>query len=87
LNPIGKGKGTHLEKRKKGSSPPVLECPKIMPSKLPFTHVQLIYQAINGKATLQEICDWIMTTYNYYKYMDSAWMVRELVSFPKYVAE
>jgi len=56
----------------------------------PFTNAQLIYRAIKAiysKATLQEICNWIMTTYNYFKYVDSAWMVRELLSFSKYVAE
>ena len=26
----------------------------------------------------QEICNWIMTTYNYYKYVDSKWIVCEL---------
>ena len=72
-NFIGKGKGAHLKKRKKGDEPSVLECPKIMPPKPPFTYAQLIYRAIkatDGKATLQEICNWIMTTYNYFKYVD-----------------
>lgn len=89
-NSIGKGKGAHLKKRKKGDEPSVLECPKIMPPKPPFTYAQLIYRAIkaiDGKATLQEICNWIMTTYDYYKYVDSAWMVRESLFFSKYVAE
>jgi len=90
LNSIGKGKGAHLKKRKKDNEPPVLKCPKIMPPQPPFTYAQLIHRAIkaiDGKATLQEICNWIMTTYNYYKNLDSAWMVRELLSFSKYVAE
>ena len=61
-----------------------------MPPKPPFTYAQLIYRAIkaiDSKATLQEICNWITKIYNYYKYVDSAWMVRELLSFSKYVAE
>jgi len=53
LNPVGKGKGVHLKKRKKGDEPPVLECPKIMPPKPPFTYAPI--KAIDGKATLQEI--------------------------------
>ncbi|KAJ3572635.1 hypothetical protein NP233_g2942 [Leucocoprinus birnbaumii] len=76
-NSIGKGKGANLKKRKKADEPPVLERPEVMPPKPPFTYAQLIYRAIkaiDGKATLQEICNWIMTTYDYYKYADSAWM-------------
>jgi hypothetical protein len=55
-----------------------------MPPKPPFTYAQLIYRAIktiDGKATLQEICNWIMTTYDYYKYADSAWMVCVAIFF------
>jgi hypothetical protein len=81
-NSIGKGKGANLKKRKKGNEPPVLERPEVMPPKPPFTYAQLIYRAIkaiDGKATLQEICNWIMTAYDYYKYADSAWMVRQLL--------
>ncbi|KXN87935.1 Forkhead box protein K2 [Leucoagaricus sp. SymC.cos] len=76
-NSIGKGRGVNLKKRKKGDEPLVLERPEVMPPKPPFTYAQLIYRAIkatDGKATLQEICNWIMTTYDYYKYADSAWM-------------
>ncbi|KAF5364364.1 hypothetical protein D9756_000796 [Leucocoprinus leucothites] len=76
-NSIGKGKGVNMKKRKKGDEPPVLERPEVMPPKPPFTYAQLIYRAIkaiDGKATLQEICNWIMTTYDYYKYADGAWM-------------
>ncbi|KAF9452182.1 hypothetical protein P691DRAFT_722501 [Macrolepiota fuliginosa MF-IS2] len=77
-NSIGKGKGANLKKRKKGDvDPPVLERPAVMPTKPPFTYAQLIYRAIkaiDGKATLQEICNWIVTTHDYYKYADSAWM-------------
>ena len=72
----------NTKKRKKRDidSPPVLERPKPedMPPKPPFTYAQLIYKAIkaiDGKATLQEICTWILRTYDYYKYADSSWMV------------
>lgn len=84
-NSIGKGKGANPKKRKKGDvDPPVLERPEVMPPKPPFTYAQLIYRAIkaiDGKATLQEICNWIMTTYDYYKYADGAWMVSICSSF------
>ena len=74
---------SNVKKRKKGDvdPPPVLERPKPedMPPKPPFTYAQLIFKAIKaigGKATLQEICTWISQTYDYYKYVDGAWMVR-----------
>jgi hypothetical protein len=53
-----------------------------MPHKPPFTYAQLIYRAIKeigGKATLQEICNWILTTHEYYRYADGAWMVNNSV--------
>jgi len=50
-----------------------------MPPKPAFTYAQLIHRAIKdlgGKGTLQQICTWIMNTYEYYRYADStAWMV------------
>lgn len=58
--------------------------PEDMPPKPPFTYAQLIYKAIkaiDGKATLQEICTWISQTYDYYKYADGAWMVRSRTVF------
>ncbi|KAK0461896.1 fork head domain-containing protein [Desarmillaria tabescens] len=45
---------------------------------LPLPTSQLIYRAIkalDGKATLQEICTWIMNEFDYYRYTDgNAWM-------------
>ncbi|TFK43235.1 hypothetical protein BDQ12DRAFT_731282 [Crucibulum laeve] len=81
-NAIGKSnKAANSKKRKKsdGDPPPVLERrkPEDMPPKPQFTYAQLIYRAIKsigGKATLQEICTWIMNTYEYYRYADTAWM-------------
>ncbi|KAF8738144.1 hypothetical protein AX14_011731 [Amanita brunnescens Koide BX004] len=89
-NSIGKSlkpnNSSNVKKRKKGEADPVpiLERPKPedMPPKPPFTYAQLIYKAIkaiDGKATLQEICTWISQTYDYYKYADGAWMVRSRV--------
>ncbi|KAF8165043.1 hypothetical protein B0H34DRAFT_670984 [Crassisporium funariophilum] len=80
-NAIGKSGKANSKKRKKSDSdpPPVLERPKPedMPPKPPFTYAQLIYRAIKaigGKATLQEVCTWIMNTHEYYRFADGAWM-------------
>lgn len=90
-NAIGKSTKVNSKKRKKGDTDPlpVLERPKPedMPPKPPFTYAQLIYRAIKdigGKATLQEICTWIMNTHDYYRFTDGAWMViiLSLACFP-----
>ncbi|CAA7260234.1 unnamed protein product [Cyclocybe aegerita] len=80
-NSIGKSTKVNAKKRKKGDvdPPPILERPKPedIPPKPPFTYAQLIYRAIKdigGKATLQEICNWIMNTHEYYRYADGSWM-------------
>ncbi|KAF8901653.1 hypothetical protein CPB84DRAFT_1679589 [Gymnopilus junonius] len=78
-NHIGQSNKANSKKRKKGDIDSVLERPKPedMPPKPPFTYAQLIYRAIKdigGKATLQEICTWIMNTHEYYRYADGAWM-------------
>lgn len=53
--------------------------PEVMPPKPNLTYAQLIYRgikALNGKATLQEICTWILKEYDYYRFTDThAWMV------------
>ncbi|KAF5331533.1 hypothetical protein D9611_007661 [Ephemerocybe angulata] len=80
-NSIGKSNKANAKKRKKGEvepPPPIIRPkPEDMPPKPPFTYAQLIYRAIKdigGKATLQEICTWIMNTHEYYRYADGAWM-------------
>ncbi|KAG6832883.1 hypothetical protein H0H92_004767 [Tricholoma furcatifolium] len=80
-NSIGKSnKAAASKKRKKGDvEPPALPRPKPedMPPKPPFTYAQLIYKAIKAigeKATLQEICNWIMNAHEYYRYSDASWM-------------
>ncbi len=85
----GSNNSSSVKKRKKGDVDPVpiIQRPKPedMPPKPPFTYAQLIYKAIkaiDGKATLQEICTWISQTYDYYKYADGAWMVRSHFVFP-----
>lgn len=82
-NAIGKATKTTSKKRKKGVDLLSASRPKPddMPPKPPFTYAQLIYRAIKAigdKATLQEICSWIMNTHEYYQHADGAWMVRPL---------
>ncbi|KAL1732732.1 hypothetical protein EV714DRAFT_270362 [Schizophyllum commune] len=51
--------------------------PEEMPPKPQLTYAQLIYKAIKGiggKATLQEICAWVMNNYEYYQYAEPTWM-------------
>ncbi|KAF9468878.1 hypothetical protein BDZ94DRAFT_1304029 [Collybia nuda] len=78
-NAIGKSNKATSKKRKKGEDFLLSQRPKPdeMPPKPPFTYAQLIYRAIKAigdKATLQEICSWIMNTHEYYRYADGAWM-------------
>ncbi|EAU84503.1 hypothetical protein CC1G_00022 [Coprinopsis cinerea okayama7 len=82
-NNIGKSNRTaaNTKKRKKGETapaPPVQRPrPEDIPPKPPFTYAQLIFRAIKdigGKATLQEICTWIMNKHEYYRWADGAWM-------------
>lgn len=92
-NAIGKATKTTSKKRKKGVDLLSASRPKPddMPPKPPFTYAQLIYRAIKAigdKATLQEICSWIMNTHEYYQYADGVWMVRPLsynYRFPTHV--
>lgn len=68
------------KKRKKASqSPPK---PDVMPPKPPLTYAQLCYRAIKamgGKATLQDICGWMMNNYDWYRYNEGAgWEVRRI---------
>ena len=85
-NSIGKSSKTS-KKRKKSDVEPIMPPkpkPEDMPPKPPFTYAQLIYRAIKAigeKATLQEICSWIMNTHDYYRYTDSPWMVKFPLQF------
>ncbi|KAF9263651.1 hypothetical protein L218DRAFT_326716 [Marasmius fiardii PR-910] len=59
------------------STKPTLKPGEEMPPKPTLTYAQLIFRAIkalNGKATLTEICDWIATEFDYYRYVErSTW--------------
>ncbi|KAH9850089.1 hypothetical protein C2E23DRAFT_870294 [Lenzites betulinus] len=50
--------------------------PEVMPAKPPLTYAQLCYRAIKalgGKASLQEICQWIKDNHDWYKYCSKDW--------------
>ncbi|KAM5534855.1 hypothetical protein V8D89_011410 [Ganoderma adspersum] len=65
------------KKRKKLDAPsPPLPAPEVMPPKPQLTYAQLCYRAIKalgGKASLQEICQWIKDTFDWYKYCSKDW--------------
>ncbi|KAG6335049.1 hypothetical protein ID866_4051 [Astraeus odoratus] len=49
--------------------------PEVMPPKPPFTYAHLCYRAIKamgGKATLQDICGWMIDNYDWYRYNEGA---------------
>lgn len=81
---------TNGKKRKKPDVPsPPLPVPEIMPLKPQLTYAQLCYRAIkalNGKASLQEICHWIKDTYDWYKHCSKDWVVRGDSWFPSHVS-
>jgi forkhead box protein K len=52
--------------------------PEDMPPRPQLTYAQLCYRAIKaigGKATLQEITQWIIEAFDWYKYNDAGWQV------------
>ncbi|KZT12911.1 uncharacterized protein LAESUDRAFT_733482 [Laetiporus sulphureus 93-53] len=74
-NTISKFKSS-AKKRKKSDSSATAPLPELMPPKPPLTYAQLCYRAIKalgGKGSLQEICNWIRETYDWYKYCAKDW--------------
>ncbi|KAI0772631.1 hypothetical protein BC629DRAFT_1291157 [Irpex lacteus] len=66
------------KKRKKSDAAEALPRlkPEDMPPKPQYTYAQLSYRAIKalgGRASLQDICQWIHDTYEWYKYCDKDW--------------
>ncbi|OAX39161.1 hypothetical protein K503DRAFT_856219 [Rhizopogon vinicolor AM-OR11-026] len=62
------------KKRKKSDQAPIPK-PEVMPPKPQFTYAQLCHRAIKamgGKATLQDICSWMMENYDWYRYNEGA---------------
>ncbi|KAG1755998.1 hypothetical protein EDB19DRAFT_1902167 [Suillus lakei] len=80
-NSISRAK--NAPKKRKKSDLPVPK-PEVMPPKPQFTYAQLCYRAIKamgGKATLQDICSWMMENYDWYRYNEGAgWEVSYLIS-------
>ncbi|KZT72674.1 hypothetical protein DAEQUDRAFT_736030 [Daedalea quercina L-15889] len=75
-NNISKFKTTGKKRKKSDAIPPPPPPPGLMPPKPPFTYAQLCYRAIKalgGKASLQEICQWIRETFDWYKYCAKDW--------------
>ncbi|KAF7355084.1 hypothetical protein MSAN_01423900 [Mycena sanguinolenta] len=87
---------TNPKKRKKPEPPsppkPKLQAapvPAEIPEKPSLTLRQLIQSAIKdlgGKATLQDVCTWIMDNYEHYQHVDDKWMssVRHTLSSDKH---
>jgi forkhead box protein K len=67
------------KKRKKSNHVPLpIPKPEDMPPRPQLTYAQLCYRAIKamgGKATLQDINQWIMESFDWYKYNDVGWQV------------
>ncbi|EGO01637.1 hypothetical protein SERLA73DRAFT_158881 [Serpula lacrymans var. lacrymans S7.3] len=74
-NSISRAKNS--SKKRKKSDVDILARPKpeVMPPKPQFTYAQLCYRAIKsmgGKATLQDICTWMMENHDWYRYNEGA---------------
>ncbi|KAJ7774241.1 fork head domain-containing protein [Mycena maculata] len=85
---------TNSKKRKKAEPPsPPRPKPTPVPVEIPekpslsFRElIQRAIKALDGKATLQEICTWIMSGYEHYQHVDDKWMssVRHTLSSDKH---
>ncbi|KAI0824630.1 fork head domain-containing protein [Trametes gibbosa] len=75
-NAIPHLKSNSKKRKKPDVLTPPLPPPEVMPAKPPLTYAQLCYRAIKalgGKASLQEICQWIKDTHDWYKYCSKDW--------------
>ncbi|KAI1788989.1 hypothetical protein LXA43DRAFT_599663 [Ganoderma leucocontextum] len=69
-------KANSKKRKKPDAASPPLPAPEVMPPKPQLTYAQLCYRAIKalgGKASLQEICQWIKDTFDWYKYCSKDW--------------
>ncbi|EKM59469.1 uncharacterized protein PHACADRAFT_114271 [Phanerochaete carnosa HHB-10118-sp] len=71
---------TRLKLNKKRKKPDADALPRVKPDVMPpkpqYTYAQLCYRAIkalSGRASLQDICQWIQDSYEWYKYSDKDW--------------
>lgn len=74
-NSIARFKSSKKRKKSDADSFPRVK-PEVMPPKPQYTYAQLCYRAIKalgGRASLQDICQWIQDSYEWYKYSDKDW--------------
>ncbi|GJE84898.1 forkhead box transcription factor [Phanerochaete sordida] len=74
-NSIARFKSNKKRKKSDADSLPRVK-PDVMPPKPQYTYAQLCYRAIKalgGRASLQDICQWIQDSYEWYKYSDKDW--------------
>ena len=77
-NSIARFKSNKKRKKSDADAFPRVK-PEVMPPKPQYTYAQLCYRAIkglDGRASLQDICQWIQDNYEWYKYCDKDWEVR-----------
>lgn len=82
-NSISKFKANPKKRRKSETQSQLPPPPEIMPPKPQLTYAQLCYRgikALGGKASLQDICQWIKETYEWFKYCDKDWEVSHILS-------
>ena len=83
-NSIARFKSNKKRKKSDADAFPRVK-PEVMPPKPQFTYAQLCYRAIKalgGRASLQDICQWIQDSYEWYKYSDKDWEVRTCLLIP-----
>ncbi|KIP07722.1 hypothetical protein PHLGIDRAFT_89212 [Phlebiopsis gigantea 11061_1 CR5-6] len=74
-NSIARFKSNKKRKKSDADAFPRVK-PEVMPPKPQYTYAQLCYRAIkglDGRASLQDICQWIQDHYEWYKYCDKDW--------------
>ncbi|KAJ3486190.1 hypothetical protein NLI96_g4428 [Meripilus lineatus] len=75
-NSISRPKPNPKKRKKSDVDSRPLPKPDVIPPKPQLTYAQLCYRAIkglHGKASLQEICQWIQENHQYYKYCEKDW--------------
>ncbi|KAH7916767.1 hypothetical protein BJ138DRAFT_1121570 [Hygrophoropsis aurantiaca] len=74
-NNISRSKNASKKRKKSEAELLARPMPEIMPAKPQLTYAQLCYRAIKsmgGKATLQDICSWMMDNFDWYRYNEGA---------------
>ncbi|KAH7931287.1 hypothetical protein BV22DRAFT_1077184 [Leucogyrophana mollusca] len=74
-NNISRSKNASKKRKKSEAELLARPMPDVMPPKPQLTYAQLCYRAIKamgGKATLQDICSWMMDNFDWYRYNEGA---------------